>query len=426
MHCVERIERTKCVHRIGFDATAIPERPAGAGNYILQLVTELTHLALVELKTESRSHELVIFIQQHGFNLLPAAVKSSSSYIEWVVLPDRRPGLRLAWEQLVFPWLARKYRLDLLHSPHYTMPWLMNILARRVKTVVTFHDMTFFLFPRLHTRVKRRFFPLAIRMSASRAHKIIACSESTRQDAIRLLHIPPEKIITVYEGIGQDFHPIQDLELLETTRRRYGLPEKYFLYVGTVEPRKNLPLLIQSFAQVRQQPDALYPVGYLASRWPLVIVGQNGWRYEEVYLLVEQLHLSDSVHFTGYVPAADIPILFNLASIFVYPSLYEGAGLPPLEALACGTPVITTNVSSMPEYVGEAAVLVPPGDSRDPAAREALTKAMLQLSHDPTQLEALAKMGPRQAADFTWKRTAQATLSVYKEALTTNDDRNNP
>jgi glycosyltransferase involved in cell wall biosynthesis len=158
----------------------------------------------------------------------------------------------------------------------------------------------------------------------------------------------------------------------------------------------------------------------------LVIVGQKGWHYEDVYQLVDQLELKDCVHFTGYVPGADIPVLYNLASIFIYPSLYEGAGLPPLEALACGTPVITTDVSSMPEYVGEAAVLVPPGDSHDPIARAALAEAMFSLAQDPTRLQAMARIGPQQAADFTWKRTAQATLSIYDEILHINHDRNDP
>ncbi len=273
-----------------------------------------------------------------------------------------------------------------------------------MKFVVTFHDMTFFLFPHLHTRIKRWFFPLSIRLSASQTTRMIACSESTRQDAIRLLRIPPEKIHTVYEGISPDFHPIQDQELLEATRQRYQLPQNFYLYVGTVEPRKNLPLLLHSYARVRQE-------GSISSTWPLVIVGQKGWHSEEVYQLVDQLGLKNNVHFTGYVPAADVPILYNLASIFIYPSLYEGAGLPPLEALACGTPVITTDVSSMPEYVGDAAVLVPPGNE------ESLAQAMQQLSQDADQRARLSAAGPQRAADFTWKRTAQDTLAVYQATL---------
>ena len=377
---------------IGFDATAVPKHPAGAGNYILQLAR-----ALVELETGS--HELVIFIQQHGMELL-AAGGTLPNDLEWVVLPDRRPGLRLAWEQIGLPWLVRKFRLDLLHSPHYTMPWLLPFMARKVKTVVTFHDMTFFLFPHLHTRVKRWFFPLAIRLSAARADRLIACSESTRQDAIRLLHLPGKKIASVYLGISPDFKPIKDQELLDSIREKYHLPKNFFLYVGTVEPRKNLPLLLQSYARTN-------------SRWPLVIVGQKGWHYKEVFQMVDQLQLQDSVTFTGYVPAAELPVLYNLGSIFVYPSLYEGAGLPPLEALACGTPVITTAVSSMPEYTGEAAVLVPPGDL------EALAQAMQELSQDPARLAEMVKNGPTQATGFTWKRTAQDTLAIYYESLQT-------
>jgi glycosyltransferase involved in cell wall biosynthesis len=264
--------------------------------------------------------------------------------------------------------------------------------------------MTFFLFPELHTRFKRLFFPNAIRFSARAADALIAVSESTRRDAIRLLKLPPEKIWTVPLGVTPDYHPIRDPVLLGSTRQKYHLPDRFLLFVGTVEPRKNLPLLLRVY---RRLVDAGQEV-------PLVIVGRLGWMYDQIFALIETLGLKERIHFAGYLPDQDLPMIYNLAELLVYPSIYEGFGLPPLEALACGTPVITTAVSSLPEHVGEAGLLVPPGDE------QALFQALQQAITDPQLRQELARRGPPQAAQFTWKRTAQATLQVYQQVLQTS------
>jgi glycosyltransferase involved in cell wall biosynthesis len=387
--------------KIGIDATALPPKPGGAGNYIIQLIR-----ALVALKS---GNEFTVFVQGRGQKQihLPAG-----HGLKWYTLPDKPPALRLIWEQLIFPSHVRKSGIELLHSTHYTRPFSLSC-----KSVVTVHDMTFFLYPQLHTLPKRLYFPKAIRMSARRADGLIASSESTRQDALKILKIPAEKITTVHLGVGEDFHVVsetshrQDLGLLELVRERYKLPPRFFLYVGTVEPRKNLPLLIRSYARLRQEnPESgrNLPSGSILPSMPLVVVGQLGWNYDEVFRQVEELQLKEQILFTGYVPSTDLPIIYNLAEIFLYPSLYEGFGLPPLEALACGTPVITTAVSSMPEHVGEAGMLIPPGDEI------ALVEAMRKLSSEPDLRQHLAELGPQQAAKFTWKRTAQETLEVYQ------------
>ncbi len=374
--------------RIGIDATALPPRPVGAGNYIIELIRSLERLEV--------AHEFVIFAQPHGRELIGVAARPG---FEWAMIPERSPAHRLIWEQAAFPRLVAHARLDLLHSLHYTRPMRLPCAS-----VVTFHDMTFFLFPQLHTLSKRLYFPQAIRLSARKADALIADSESTRQDAIRLLRLSPAKIYTVPLGVSPAFHPVLDAYRLEVVRQRYSLPEHFILYVGLVEPRKNLPMLLRAYQRLQEQlrlqasPELI----------PLVIVGRFGWQIEQVFELVEALAIKEKVHFSGYIPAEDLPIVYNLADVFVYPSLYEGFGLPPLEAMACGTPVITTAVSSMPEHVGEAGILIPPQDER------ALFQALLTILQDPDLRRQLSKKGPARAALYSWNRTALETLNVYQ------------
>lgn len=369
--------------RFGIDATALPERPVGAGNYIIQLVRGLASL--------KEDVELVVFAHHSRQALID---QPGLQGVEWALVPDKSPPRRLLWEQTVLPSLVRRARLDLLHSPHYTRPILLPC-----SSIVTFHDMTFFLYPELHTRAKRFFFPRAIRLSARLAEVLIADSESTRRDAMRILGIPPEKITTIPLGISAEFRPISDPVLFEACREKYKLPQEFILYVGLVEPRKNLPLLLSAFARLKCTEPTV----------PLVIVGRYGWMYEDIFRQIEELSLKNKVIFTGYVPAEDLPIVYNLARLFVYPSIYEGFGFPPLEAMACGTPVITTSVSSMQENVGDAAILVPPQDE------DALVEAMQRLLTDAQLREGLSHKGRQQAAQFTWTRTAQETLRLYRQ-----------
>jgi glycosyltransferase involved in cell wall biosynthesis len=369
----------------GLDATPLPPQPVGAGRYIINLLRALHHLA--------PPAQLVVIAQRRGRRLIEAAGPLSN--IRWVEIPDLSIPLRLLWEQVGLPLLACRLRLDLLHSLHYTRPlWLP------CASVVTLHDMTFFLLPELHTRLRRWFFPPMVRYSARAAQALLAVSESTRQDALRLLQIPPARIHTTPLGVDPAYHPGYPLAQRQAVRQKYLLPERFLLYVGTVEPRKNLVGLLQAYARL---------VSQAGSPPPLVIVGRLGWMVSAVFTEVETLGLKEKVQFTGYVAAEDLPVVFNLAELFVYPSFYEGFGLPPLEGLACGVPVITTAVSSMPEYIGQAGLLVPPGDI------PALADAMQRLLADPELRRRLAQAGPPQAAAFTWERTARLTLDVYRQ-----------
>ena len=373
--------------RIGIDATALPPQPVGAGNYIIHLIRSLAALDPAE--------QLVVFAQPGGLEL----INKPDIPVSWVIIPERSPFARLVWEQVGLPRLVRRLRIDLLHSLHYTRPFWLPCAS-----VVTFHDMTFFLSPHLHTRSKRWFFPQAIRMSARRADALAAVSESTRQDAIRILGIPAEKITTTPLGVDSNYRVIHDPLQRARVREKYRLPEQYVLYVGLVEPRKNLPLLVRAYRDLIDQGISL----------PLVVAGGFGWDYDQVLQEIEKLDLKERVQFLGYVPQGDLPLVYNLACLFVYPTLYEGFGLPALEALACGVPVVTSAVASLPEIVGDAGILVSAGD------QQALAGAMLAILSDPELSSELSKRGPARASLFTWKRTAQLTLQVYRQVLQTS------
>lgn len=371
--------------RIGIDITPLPPNPVGAGIYMIQLVRAISKLPV--------DHNYVIIAQPKGKDLIG---EISNPNFSWTITPEHSPARRLLWEQLELPGLARQQGLDLLHSLHYTSPRFLPC-----RSVVTFHDMTFFLFPELHTTAKRLFFPRAIKMSANRADAIIAVSESTRRDAIRILKMQPQKIFGIPSGIGPEFRPIADQKLLEACRSKYSLPFDFILYVGLIEPRKNLPILVRSYSQ-------LLAAGL---DQPLVIVGRQGWHFEQVHQLIKQLGIEKKVVFTGYIPDQDLPFIYNLARVFVYPSTYEGFGFPPLEAMACGTPVITTAVSAMLDTVADGGVLVPPKDER------ALTDALILVLRDRSFRENLSSRGLQQASNFTWERTAKETVRIYEQVL---------
>ena len=371
--------------RIGIDATALPPQPVGAGNYIIQLIR-----AFAALEGEN---QFVIFASERGQYLINLPNKPN---LEWKLIGDRHPGLRLIWEQTYFSRLIREANVDLLHSLHYTRP-----LRLFCPSIVTFHDMTFFLYPELHTRTKRIFFPQAIKSSSRRADFVITVSESTRQDAIRLLGLSPDRVITIQHGVDRSFRPLNTIEFGKRVAYKYRLPSKFILYVGLIEPRKNLPLLINAYKKLVDN----------GTDHNLVLVGRFGWMFDELLQQIEKLSLTDKVILTGYVEQEDLPMVYNLCDLFVYPTLYEGFGLPALEAMACGIPVITTDVSSLPEIVGEAGLLVPPDDV------EALFQGINNVLNDEDLRLNMARRGTEQAAKFSWDRAARSTLEVYRQAI---------
>jgi glycosyltransferase involved in cell wall biosynthesis len=375
--------------RIGIDATSLPAQLTGAGNYVFQLITALNRIDTTNqylIFTTTLQAE-ALSVEREGFRVLRQNFRSR--------------GTRLVWEQVGLPALVRRHRLDVLHSPHYTMP-----LRHSARSVVTFHDLTFLLYPELHQVAKRIFFPAIMRWSARHARRIITVSESTRRDLIRMLGVPPDRVTTVLSAADSDYRPAPGAEVADVCAR-YGLrPGEYLLYVGVLEPRKGVDRLVEAFSRVTPAAGGL----------TLVIAGKRGWMYDRIFAQVAALGLQEQVRFPGYVPRADLPALYSGARAFVYPSRYEGFGLPVLEAMSCGTPVITTNVSSMPEVAGDGALLVDPDDVHGLAA------ALARVVHNARLREELSCRGQARAASFSWERCARETLRVYEDAVNGQED----
>jgi len=321
------------------------------------------------------------------------------AYPGWLLhlshLPTHRPLARMLWEQLCGPVCTRK--LDLLHSPVYVSP-----LLAPCPTVVTIHDLSFIKLPGTFRAGNRSYLRLFTRLSAQKAEKVIVVSENTKRDAALLLGIPLERMVVIPNGVDAAFRRVQDRALVAEFRRRRGLPSKFLLYVGTIEPRKNLTTLIRAFARLKERGNVDHA---------LVIGGSKGWMYEPVLGLAQDLGLSREILFPGFLSPEELPLWYNAADVFAYPSLYEGFGLPPLEAMACGTPVIASNASALPEVVGVAGVLV------DPLDIEAWVAAMEELLLNPALRRSLGDAGLQRARRFTWQHSAQMTAQLYREII---------
>ncbi len=320
----------------------------------------------------------------------PAMARATVQRSRW---PTQRPPVRILWEQLVQPWALLRGRPDLLHSLAFASP-----LVNPVPAVVTMYDLSFRLMPEKFPAAQRLYLSAMTAQACRRARRVIAISESTRADVVRLLGIEAARVDVAYPGVDARFRPWPPAAVA-AFRARAGLPERFILFLGTLEPRKNLGALITAFAQLRRTAPEVH----------LMVAGAKGWFYGDLFRQVSALALEDRVHFPGFVPAEDLPGWYNAAAVFAYPSSFEGFGMPVAEALACGRPVVTSTVSSLPEAGGAAALLVPPQDV------EALAAALRQALD---QAEALGPLGPAQAARFTWAATAARTVDSYRKALT--------
>jgi glycosyltransferase involved in cell wall biosynthesis len=368
--------------RIAIDGSAIPARMAGAGVYTYQLVRALAELP--------REHRLVVFARPGLFDDL-----ASQGRLEVVHIDPRSRALRLGWEQIVLPFLLQRYRIDVIHSPHHHTPFALA--APHPRRVVTVHDVTFLLLPQRYPPVRRLYMEAVTRASVAVADAIITPSQTVRDDVVRRLRVPPDRIVAIPEAAAPRFAPASGDERARV-REKYGLPQRFVLSVGSREPGKNRARLLRAIALLRDQGlDCAFAV-----------VGQQAWRFEDEMALVRRLGLAERVRFLGYVPDADLPALYSAATVFAYPSLYEGFGLPVLEAMACGTPVVTSNVSATAEVAGDAALLVNPRDT------QALAGAIGHLLSDEALHADLRARGLKRAGQFSWARAARETLLLYE------------
>jgi glycosyltransferase involved in cell wall biosynthesis len=318
---------------------------------------------------------------------LPASVRVDSA--RW-----RMP--RMIWMQAVVPKALCAGRVDVAHFTNGMMP-----LASTVPTVVTIHDMSLTLFPGCHPPRRVWLNRPMVDLAARRATRIITVSESAKQDIVDLYGIPPSRVHVVHEAADPSFRRVDDERELARVRARYGLADRFMLYVGTIEPRKNLPTLLDAFARRRRSGDLPHQ---------LALAGPYGWLSRDIGKLIERLQIESAVVFTGYVPYQDLPALYSAAELFVFPSLYEGFGLPVVEAMACGTPVVAGRVAALVEVAGGAAEHV------DPLDADALGDLLVVLSRDPARRDELAVLGLRRAQAFSWERAARETLGVYRQA----------
>lgn len=316
-----------------------------------------------------------------------------------VPFPTSNPFVRVAWEQAGFPLLSLAGRYDVIHGTVNVVP-----MACRPARVVTIHDLSFVRHPERFRKSRSAYLVPAVRASAAVADRIICVSENTRRDVLDLLGVSPEKVEVIPPGVPATFKPLPRDEASDFLRAKFG-NRPYLLHVGTLEPRKNIDVLIDAFARLRARRDLPHL---------LVLVGARGWMYESLPELVVRRGLQDSVRFVDYVPQSDLPLWYNSAAVLVYPSAYEGFGLPVVEAMACGTPVVTTNGGSLAEVAGGASMVVSPGSV------EELEVAVERVLDDAPLRSRLTAAGLERAARYSWPAAAQSTWEVYLAARDAN------
>ena len=346
---------------------------------------------------------------QYTRNLLEALAKVDSTNEYLLFSPGPAPPIpntqypisnraKLWFEQVSFPRACR--RLDLAHVPYFASP-----LFPTAPTVVTVHDLIPLILPAYRGSPLVRLYTRLVAAAARKAEAIITVSQASARDIVRYLHIPPERVHVTYEAAGEAFQPVEDEAQLIAIRQKYALPERYLLYLGGFDQRKNVSALLRAFALLvnRQQQARLVIAGKLPAR--------DSPLFPDPRRLVRELGVEERVIFTGWVAEEDKPALLSGATAFVFPSLYEGFGLPVVEAMACGAPVITANSSSLPEVVGEGGILVEPTDA------EALAEAMEALLADDALRADLRQRALAQAAKFSWRQTALETWAVYRKVI---------
>lgn len=366
-------------------SAAMTPQPSGIGRYAHQLACALSALP--------NTLELSLFHNRRQQTDPPAGLETFPR--SEAPLGDK-PWRALLLAGMTPPrrWSQTIHTCDLFHGTDSITPKLSQ------PTVITIHDLTTQLFPKHHSPLNRWYQRFALPIMVKRADAIITDAEVTRQDIITRYTTPSEKIISIPIGVDHRRFCAQNRQQAqEKVRQKLNIPSPYILAVGTLEPRKNLLRLIEAYAQLENETP------------PLVIAGAKGWGNHPIGRRIDELGLHQRIVLPGFVPDELLPTLYAGADLFVYPSIYEGFGLPVLEALACGVPVITSNVSSLPEVAGDAAILV------DPLRVEEIRNAMHRVLNDGALAQTLSEKGKQRASWFTWERTAQAMVEVYKELL---------
>jgi glycosyltransferase involved in cell wall biosynthesis len=372
--------------RVLLDVSAVPARPVGAGVYTIAIARGVAARPKIDLHLLTRRGDSARW---------PAIAPGATVHAD---APNRRPA-RLAWEQAAGPRVARRIRPDVWHAPHYTMP-----LRSDAPTVVAMHDLTFFDHPEWHERSKVVYFRRMIAATARRADVIVTGSHDAAAGLRDRFH-PRGEIVVIHHGVDHErFQPATDDPLArardESLLARHGIEAPYIAFASTIEPRKDVPTLVRAFARIAAtHPDV-----------KLVVAGGDGWGVDEARAAIVESGVATRILRPGYLDDATLAALFRRAEVIAYPSLVEGFGMPALEALASGTPVVTTSGSALEEVVGDAGLLVPPADPT------ALARALATVLDDPAVAARLRAAGPPWAAGFTWERSVEAHLDAYARA----------
>jgi glycosyltransferase involved in cell wall biosynthesis len=375
------VDGTCMAGTIGVDATPLLGERSGVGNYTARLLAAQLKIA--------PEREYLLYSNRPLENLEPGLKRAKA-------VPGYMPRSRWLWMQLTLPRLISQTKPDLCHFTNALAPlWV------RKPYVLSIYDATLFLYSRYHPRTRLLAIRLMLPLAVRRASAIITISHSARQDLQKILKIPNEKLHVVYGAAPTHFEPVTNPERLDQIRRKYQLPDQFLLYVGTLEPRKNLSRLVRAFGRLKKQ----------GQPHKLVLAGPWGWSMNGFQQQIEQLELGDAVQMLGYIPDEDLPGLYSLATVFVFPSIYEGFGLPPLEAMACGTPVLSSKNSSLAEICGDAAYLI------DPLDEENLVDGLRRVLEDKNLQKKLGENGRKRATEFSWERAARETTAVYDLVL---------
>jgi glycosyltransferase involved in cell wall biosynthesis len=384
--------------RIGINALFLQKPTTGMGMHLLQLLHGLDSL-------DDKDQQYILLAPRFRRAYAVHAPQLSDRFREVEVVSQlARLGENVEqvwWEQAGIVRAGAREHIDLLHSPYWSNP-----LWSPWPTVVTVHDVIQFVLPEYAWRkISRLYFGLVSR-GARRADAIITVSECSKRDIVKLLGVPPDRIHVIGNAVDDSLHPVRDAWLLASVRDRYGIGQRFILYFGGFDLRKNVPRLIESYARLPQA---------LRKEYQLVIAGRYQHLGHPLFPdpreTVRRLGLEDNVVFTGQVSERDKAAMYSSATVFAFPSLYEGFGIPVLEAMACGTPVVTSNRSALPEVAGDAGLLV------DPYEPDEICRGLAELLDDQGRREELARRGLDRARRFTWRQVAEQTLRVYRETV---------
>jgi glycosyltransferase involved in cell wall biosynthesis len=304
---------------------------------------------------------------------------------------------RIFYENYFLPKFLLHNKYSIYHSPNYVLPYYIN-----TPSVITIHDLITFDYPELCQKESVLYFKLLLKHSVKKATKIIAVSETVKNDILKHFDVSPSKIEVIYHGIG----PIFKRTIDETILYKYHLPKKYILFVGNIEPKKNLERLVRAFDLMKRTKKLKHK---------LVIVGKKGWNYKSVFRIIDELYISGEVIFTGYVPEEDLPTIYSIADIFVFPSLYEGFGFPPLESMACEVPVLISDKGALPEITGGICLQI------DPYCIDEIAEGMYRLLTNIKLRERSIQQGKEWVKQFSWEKAAMETYMIYKQAIKNNE-----